>query len=695
MAEYENIIDLNKLGRFHDNLKDKGLPLNDWQANKEYKVGYIVIQDGKLYRCNTEHTSTTTFDDTKWSVVSSSGVPYYNSNISYKVDDQVVYDNSIYRCVTAHTSTSTFDDTKWEEISGRGISIWQVSTSYSVDDVVIYDDLIWRCITAHTSTSVFDVQKWVRISDGDSIVYSDLAIGTIIPYMGNTPPREFLACDGTVYNITSYTELAEYINEQFGSYDYFGGDGTTTFAVPDLRGEFLRGTGTNSHTNQGSGANVGVHQDATEFPYYGSGPNGVWATKNSTDNIIAKYDSSYKLNETGRGLQKSGSNYEWDKSSDNILTSRPTNTSVLYCIKYTNTTNTIVHSGMKYETLWEGEAGNLSGASSDIAINLSESLKRYQKFGVQVKCRYSSDNRYYYREFDVSSFMSWLSTSISNEQRFSISWGYANTDDFIDFRHTSTDVQLMFNCNNSIITKIIGISEGVQIPTGVQAARVTLWEGSIGSLSGSGNVSLNISDSVKNYDKLGFILTAGSSGQPRPHYKEIDTNQFDDLIGVTNSYINLSWGFYNYNDYVEFNSSSTYTILTGAYHDAILTKIIGIKYIQPDSYSTEEKLIGTWIDGKPLYQKTIVADTLINTSETDIFSLLDYNVDKLVCVDGILYTWDDNIAGIPRNGLASDTISIDWGVTPQKAFRIYLGSYYYNNHTNTCYITIKYTKTTT
>lgn len=43
--------------------------------------------------------------------------------------------------------------------------------------------------------------------------------------------------------------------------------------------------------------------------------------------------------------------------------------------------------------------------------------------------------------------------------------------------------------------------------------------------------------------------------------------------------------------------------------EAYLTKITGIKYIQPDSYSTEEKLIGTWIDGKPLYQKTMSVTT--------------------------------------------------------------------------------------
>jgi hypothetical protein len=34
-----------------------------------------------------------------------------------------------------------------------------------------------------------------------------------------------------------------------------------------------------------------------------------------------------------------------------------------------------------------------------------------------------------------------------------------------------------------------------------------------------------------------------------------------------------------------------------------IIRIEGIKYIQPDSYSTTEKLIGTWIDGKPLYRQ--------------------------------------------------------------------------------------------
>ena len=99
-------------------------------------------------------------------------------------------------------------------------------------------------------------------------------IGTVISFMGNTPPDDYLSCDGNVYRINDYKPLANFIHLQFGSYDYFGGDGIDTFAVPDLRGEFLRGTGANSHTLsdgitlQGSGANVGVHQGATQMPYF-------------------------------------------------------------------------------------------------------------------------------------------------------------------------------------------------------------------------------------------------------------------------------------------------------------------------------------------------------------------------------------------------------------------------------------------
>ena len=68
-------------------------------------------------------------------------------------------------------------------------------------------------------------------------------VGNIISFMGTIAPSGYLICDGAEVNIADYPNLANHFETQFGSKNYFGGNGTTTFAVPDLRNEFLRGHG--------------------------------------------------------------------------------------------------------------------------------------------------------------------------------------------------------------------------------------------------------------------------------------------------------------------------------------------------------------------------------------------------------------------------------------------------------------------
>lgn len=169
-------------------------------------------------------------------------------------------------------------------------------------------------------------------------------IGTVISVMSNEAPENYLVCDGTTYNISEYSDLANFFEDQFGSKNYFGGDGTTTFAVPDLRGEFLRGSGTNSHTNsvigtaEGSGSNVGVHQQATSHRYYQvEFANGVFGFTNNTGDARdfdgQKFSGKMKYSTTFTNQTPdlpTGGNYPC------YFTSRPTNTSVLYCIAYKN-----------------------------------------------------------------------------------------------------------------------------------------------------------------------------------------------------------------------------------------------------------------------------------------------------------------------------------------------------------------------
>jgi len=61
-------------------------------------------------------------------------------------------------------------------------------------------------------------------------------VGTIISVMGGDAPRQYLKCDGTVYSISDYPELAQFFEDQFGASNEFGGDGISTFAVPSITG---------------------------------------------------------------------------------------------------------------------------------------------------------------------------------------------------------------------------------------------------------------------------------------------------------------------------------------------------------------------------------------------------------------------------------------------------------------------------
>jgi microcystin-dependent protein len=51
--------------------------------------------------------------------------------------------------------------------------------------------------------------------------------------MGTTAPQGWLICNGQTVNIADYPELATHFASHFGSANFFGGDGTTTIAVPD------------------------------------------------------------------------------------------------------------------------------------------------------------------------------------------------------------------------------------------------------------------------------------------------------------------------------------------------------------------------------------------------------------------------------------------------------------------------------
>lgn len=77
----------------------------------------------------------------------------------------------------------------------------------------------------------------------------------------------------------------------------------------------------------------------------------------------------------------------------------------------------------------------------------------------------------------------------------------------------------------------------------------------------------------------------------------------------------------------------------------------------PHDYSEEETVIGTWIDGKPIYRKAIKFNLPANSS-TDKYTISDFDIDTQICV---------NMHGVVYGAKSTKVI-------PNEAVRIYVSS---------------------
>jgi microcystin-dependent protein len=70
--------------------------------------------------------------------------------------------------------------------------------------------------------------------------------GTVLPFAGSTAPEGWALCDGSAISRTTYSKLFGVISTTYGI-----GDNSSTFNVPDMRGVYPRGAGTNGTANYG------------------------------------------------------------------------------------------------------------------------------------------------------------------------------------------------------------------------------------------------------------------------------------------------------------------------------------------------------------------------------------------------------------------------------------------------------------
>jgi hypothetical protein len=184
-------------------------------------------------------------------------------------------------------------------------------------------------VTGNIST---DLSGDVTITTAlNGIVPPGVPPGTIIMYAVNSVPAGYVACNGATYNRTgAYASLFAAIGTTYGA------PSSTTFQVPDLRGYFVRGHGTNADGT--ASGNFGEKQ-ADAFGNHRHSFSDYYERASGSLNLGRRCDlrgDGGRCATDGGSVSISSSGGSTPNNTNYIggTETRPKNIALLYCIRF-------------------------------------------------------------------------------------------------------------------------------------------------------------------------------------------------------------------------------------------------------------------------------------------------------------------------------------------------------------------------
>ncbi|TCJ96126.1 tail collar domain [Volucribacter psittacicida] len=246
------------------------------------------------------------------------------------------YQNNVVIHGTGNTTIGTSTDNKTDRLQVNGsisattMTFKGVGSTWARAYFDIPDGGNWRLEFNPNSendprfnmayTTKNNIQKYVAFptinSNRETVAYQSWVTqqftGAVCAFAMTTPPAGWLRCNGAAVSRTTYADLFQAIGTTFGA-----GNGSTTFNLPDLRGEFVRGfddgRGVDSSRGFGSWQNDEIKEHKHQLKI-----NGVAAGN------VGPWEGALH---TGSGKEYSTENFGGNET-------RPRNVALLYCIKY-------------------------------------------------------------------------------------------------------------------------------------------------------------------------------------------------------------------------------------------------------------------------------------------------------------------------------------------------------------------------
>lgn len=260
------------------------------------------------------------------------GIVAWDETVEYQANKSYVQGSTtgnIYRAVTTHTGVNPETDVNgnWQIAFERGGSA--LLKAENLADVP--DKALARQNLGISTTADYDnryLQRSQNLADvsnkstgrANLDVYSKQEVidlinnmqpaGEVAAFARNTAPDGWLVCNGQAVSRTTYARLFAAIGTTFGA-----GNGSSTFNVPDLRGEFIRGW------DMGRGVDVSRSFGSRQGDMFRSHDHGISMADNLSVSGIKIKEGDGPVDAFARTTSEGG------------VETRPRNVALLYCIR--------------------------------------------------------------------------------------------------------------------------------------------------------------------------------------------------------------------------------------------------------------------------------------------------------------------------------------------------------------------------
>ena len=182
---------------------------------------------------------------------------------SIKIANQTIVSNNIATNTIQGSNIDTSTTIAVASVSGQSI----LGENLQISGTTTFNTRQYTWPSSYTGDRYLRVDSSGNLTwsqpvqgSGTTLVFNEvLPVGSIIPWTSNSVPDNYLLCDGSIFNGTSYPELSAILGTTYGARS------GNNFKLPDLRGKITLGAGTNVADISGNTSSFTIGASGGEY----------------------------------------------------------------------------------------------------------------------------------------------------------------------------------------------------------------------------------------------------------------------------------------------------------------------------------------------------------------------------------------------------------------------------------------------